>query len=99
MAAIVESRSASPQRAVRFSFQAPPTARGVAVVGDFNAWNRYRHLMRRAASGVWETTLELAPGRYQYKFLVSDQEWFDDPQAQAAVPNEFGGTNAVVEVT
>jgi hypothetical protein len=47
--------------------------------------------------GQWETTVPLAPGRYQYKFLA-DGEWLLDPAAQQNVPNEYGSLNSVVEV-
>jgi len=53
--------------------------------------------MKRRNEGHWETTVALAPGRYQYKFLV-DGEWLPDPAAQKNVPNEYGSLNSVVEV-
>jgi 1,4-alpha-glucan branching enzyme len=86
------------RRAVRFEFQAPANAKRVALVGDFNNWSRYRHLMQRSPSGVWEITVTLAPDRYQYKFLVNDLQWFTDPKAHASVQNSFGTHNSVVEV-
>jgi hypothetical protein len=47
--------------------------------------------------GHWETTVALAPGRYQYKFVV-DGEWIPDLLAQENVWNEHGSLNSVVEV-
>jgi 1,4-alpha-glucan branching enzyme len=86
------------RRTVQFTFQAPPYARQVALAGDFNAWNQRHSTMGRAPSGVWEITMTLAPGRYQYKFLVNAKEWFADPKAQASAPNPYGDNNSVIEV-
>jgi len=88
------------KRAVRFEFQAPAQAQRVAVVGDFNNWNRYSygHSMRKNPAGVWELTTDLAPGRYQYKFLVNESQWVTDPKAQAKASNQYGTDNSVIEV-
>ena len=56
---------------VRFSVWAPNAAR-VAVVGDFNSWDRRRHPMRlRHQAGLWELFVpRVAPGaRYKYDIL------------------------------
>jgi 1,4-alpha-glucan branching enzyme len=86
------------KRAVRFEFQASPTAQRVALVGDFNHWNRYGQSLRKNPAGVWEITVDLAPGRYQYKFLVNDSQWVTDPKAQAKASNQYGTDNSVIEV-
>jgi 1,4-alpha-glucan branching enzyme len=55
----------------RFAVWAPNAAR-VAVVGDFNCWDRRRHPMRlRHSAGVWELFLpRVAPGsRYKYDIV------------------------------
>ncbi|MBI3996667.1 MAG: isoamylase early set domain-containing protein [Candidatus Omnitrophica bacterium] len=86
------------RRATHFEFQAPATAQRVALVGDFNSWNHYSHRMRKATSGLWEATVELAPGRYQYKFLVNDSQWLTDLKAKGQASNQYGTTNSVIEV-
>jgi 1,4-alpha-glucan branching enzyme len=53
--------------------------------------------MRRDSSGYWETTVDLAPGRYQYKFVV-DGEWIPDPLAREHAWNHHGTLNSVLEV-
>lgn len=96
--ATVTQKPDSVLRAVRFEFQAPAYARRVALAGDFNSWNLYRNLMQKDAAGVWQTTVHLAPGRYQYKIVINEKEWLTDPRAQAQVPNRYGSTNSVIEV-
>jgi 1,4-alpha-glucan branching enzyme len=56
---------------VRFAVWAPNATR-VAVVGDFNSWDRRRHPMRlRHSAGVWEIFVpRVAPGsRYKYDIV------------------------------
>jgi len=49
-----------------------PNARTVSVVGDFNDWDRRRHVMRRRSDiGVWEIFVpDLGEGR-TYKFAIT----------------------------
>ena len=72
-------------------------AEKVMLCGDFNGWSRESTPLKRSEKGHWETTLALAPGRYQYKFLV-DGEWIPDPLAQDHAWNQHGTLNSVVEV-
>ena len=74
-----------------------PDARGVSLCGEFNGWSPTATPMKRQGDGLWKATLALAPGRYQYKFIV-DGEWIADPAAQINVPNQHGSLNSVVEV-
>jgi hypothetical protein len=54
-----------------------------------------RHRCPSAANG--RADLTLAPGRYEYRFIV-DGEWMADPLAKDFVPNPFGGQNSLLEV-
>ena len=47
--------------------------------------------------GRWVKELMLAPGRYEYRFVVNG-EWLDDPNAKEVTPNPHGGVNAVLTV-
>jgi 1,4-alpha-glucan branching enzyme len=69
---------------VRFAVWAP-NARRVAVVGDFNSWDRRRHPMRvRYGAGIWELFVpRVAPGS-KYKFDIVGPDgtavpWKADP--------------------
>jgi 1,4-alpha-glucan branching enzyme len=84
---------------VRFAVWAP-NARRVAVVGDFNSWDRRRHPMRvRYGSGVWEIFVpRVAPGSYyKYDILGPDGAklpWKADPVARQTEPPP--GTASIV---
>jgi 1,4-alpha-glucan branching enzyme len=73
-------------------------AQQVFIAGSFNEWRPSTTPMIRRSDGKWAGELKLAPGRYEYRFVV-DGEWTDDPAATDLIPNPFGGANAVLVVT
>lgn len=82
---------------VRFEFTLPNSAREVALVGDFNAWDSEATPMQRDASGTtWSARIPLEPGRHVYAFVVDGQRWVIDPLAPQVPDAGFGPTNAVV---
>jgi 1,4-alpha-glucan branching enzyme len=83
---------------VRFVLVAP-TARHVALVGDFNDWDRTATRLRQTGSdGVWTASISLPPGRHQYAFIVDDTQWRVDPAATLSVDDEFGTTTSIISV-
>src|SRR2546425_1031561 len=83
---------------VRFVLFAPRAHR-VAIAGTFNQWDREATLLAPAGTtGVWTTTLALAPGQHQYAFVVDGERWVTDPAAPA-VDDGFGRRNSVVAVS
>jgi hypothetical protein len=85
-------------RAITLVFVAPQ-AKNVSLAGDFNDWQPARQPMRdEAGDGVWTTTIRLAPGRYEYMFVVNGEEWVPDPLARVRRPDGFGRENAVLDL-
>lgn len=83
---------------VQFVFYAPQ-AGSVALVGDFNDWDRGATPLQRAAGGgFWSVTLPLPVGRHQYAFIVDGQRWMLDPDAPRTLVDDFGEPNSVVTV-
>ena len=76
---------------------AAPRAGRIFVAGDFNHWRPGDLRLRRDETGSWKVQVWLAPGRYEYRFIV-DGEWQNDPHAPASVPNVFGSSNCVLLV-
>lgn len=91
------SRRASVKEAVVFEYF-DPSAKIVTVVGDFNQWNPLARPFKRNTGGLWKVTVRLAPGTYQYKFVVNGQRWEDDPLNVHRVPNEHGTFNSIRKV-
>jgi len=78
---------------VEFSLHAPEATQ-VFVAGDFNGWQPELHPLKRNKQGLWKTKLDLAPGIYQYLYLV-DGFWCEDLGCPSRVDNPFGGQNCV----
>lgn len=74
-----------------------PNAQSVLLCGDFNAWSPGATPMKRSGVGDWQVIVHLAPGRYEYKFLV-DGEWVPDPLSRENVWNRYGTLNSVIHV-
>ena len=85
-------KSTLSKRRVQFSLDAP-NATSVIIAGDFNDWQTRRPL-KRNPQGRWTARISLAPGSYQYRFLV-DGVWCDDPRCSDRVDNRLGGQNCV----
>ncbi len=89
--------AATPKREVTFILNGREVEE-IYLCGDFNQWiPRSLPMIRRGDNRRWEKRLVLAPGRYEYKFIV-DGEWVHDPQACDSVLNAHGSLNSVVEV-
>ena len=80
------------------------TATVVFLAGSFNDWSQTATPMKKGKDGQWSASLPLAPGRYEYKFVV-DGEWCCEPGGTSetvhcthCVMNEFGTMNRVLEV-
>ena len=75
-----------------------PEAKCVKVVGAFNGWSQGEDsLLERDVDGFWSKEVYLAPGVYQYKFLIDDF-WTEDQNNPRVARDSFGRTNSVIEV-
>lgn len=75
-------------RLVRLILDAP-TARRVAVVGDFNAWApSATPLSRDSSSPRWSAVVALRDGDHRYAFVVDGARWVPDP---STTPVRDGG--------
>jgi 1,4-alpha-glucan branching enzyme len=81
---------------VTFELTAPDAAE-VFVAGVFNAWDPRANQLTKGADGVFRTTMDIAPGSYEYKFVV-DGTWVEDPANPDTVADPYGGKNSVLTV-
>jgi 1,4-alpha-glucan branching enzyme len=59
----------------------------VAVVGDFNGWSPYAHVLRKRSNGTRSVAVTVPAGRpVHFRYLTEDGRWFDDPQASEHTP-------------
>lgn len=86
---------------IEFVFPANAAAQvqSVHLVGDFNSWDKVSHPMAMDKKGQsYSLTLELPLGQsFQFRYLVNNQDWHNDWEADAYAPNSFGGENSVVK--
>ena len=81
-----------------------PEAKAVFIAGTFNDWNLKDIPMKRLKSGKWKASIELAPGSYEYKFIVDDN-WCCSPSCEdesscpQCVTNCHGTMNRTLEVS
>ena len=74
------------------------TAHSVYVVGDFNNWITDNLPMKRQKSGDFTLTLDLDIGKeYQFRYLLDQQYWINDEEADKYYRTHFGDCeNSVV---
>jgi len=68
----------------------------VFIAGDFNDWNP-EDLQLKQHHGIYEISIDLPAGRYEYKFVV-DGNWIVDESADEIVTDKFGNRNSVTFV-
>ncbi|MGI6495231.1 MAG: glycogen-binding domain-containing protein [Kiritimatiellia bacterium] len=70
----------------------------VFVAGDFNGWDpTAKALTDKAGTGLYKAILLLAPGTYEYKFVINGT-WTVDPECKEWVKNNMGTLNSVLRV-
>jgi len=93
---------------VLFQFEAP-SAQRVQLAGNWpeNDWLRGRAetgsyligLMEdEDDDGIWTLVVDLDPGRYQYKFVIDEKTWKEDPNNPQRVDDGYGGNNSLLIV-
>ncbi len=81
---------------IEFEYYAPQSKK-VEVAGSFNEWNPSKTPLKKERDGKWKATLELQPGRYEYRYWV-DGGWENDQRPVECASNPFGTWNCVLQV-
>jgi 1,4-alpha-glucan branching enzyme len=74
-----------------------PAAKEIFLCGDFNNWSSTTNKMKRDNTGRFKLSINLSPGRYQYKFLV-DGRWMVDQKPTMLIDNGLGTKNSVLDI-
>lgn len=84
----------------RVPAEAAGTAGSVHVVGDFNDWDLYAIPLKKLKDGTFKVTLELEPNHeYQFRYLIDENTWENDWEADRYEPSPYSDTdNSVVVV-
>jgi 1,4-alpha-glucan branching enzyme len=67
------------------------------LVGEFNNW-KPDVPMKKLKNGAFTVTIDLEKdNEYQFRYLLANQRWENDPEADKYVPTPFGDSqNSVV---
>jgi 1,4-alpha-glucan branching enzyme len=84
---------------VTFKLPANVEASSVSLLGEFNDWNAEEHSMKQLKDGSWSLTIALNPGKtYRFRYLLDEERWENDWEADGYAPNEFGAEDSLVSV-
>ena len=86
----------------KVSFEVPTDrigkGRDVRVLGTFNGWSWDKGLAMTNGGGTYKADIELAPGDYQFRYLVDNQEWQNDWEAQGYTASGYNSDNCLLEL-
>ena len=88
----------------KVTFDLPVAAIGpankVSLTGDFNNWDVESTPMKKRKDGSFTVTVDLPrDAEYQFRYLIDDQRWENDREADKYIPTPVGGgDNSVIVV-
>ena len=88
----------------KVTFKIPETvgngAENAHVVGEFNDWSISATPMKRLKTGAFSATVKLAKARsYQFRYLLGQSHWENDPDADEYIPTPYGDShNSVISL-
>ena len=85
-------------RKVNFIYEPSKVVKEVYLVGSMNDWNIKANKMVETSKGVYEISLLLKPGEYEYKFNEDGMFYVTDQNAKDFADDGFGGKNSVLVV-
>lgn len=84
---------------VTFKLATEAEAQKASLLGEFNAWDKKAHPMKKLKDGSFSITVSLDAGTdYRFRYLLDGEEWANDEAPDAVVVNRFGSQDCVVTV-
>ena len=72
-------------------------AKEVKVLGEFNNWSWKEGLPMKSGKEGYKATVELVTGRhYEFRYMLDNETWVNDWEADAYYPTPYGVENSVV---
>lgn len=82
---------------VKFSFKVE-NAETIEILGLNSDW-KSSVIMSKKKDGSFSADINLPKDtRHEFKYLVNEKEWLNEPGADSEAPNEFGGINSVIVI-
>jgi hypothetical protein len=80
---------------VKFSFKVE-NAETVEILGLNSDWQN-SVIMSKKKDGSFSAAVTLPKdSKHEFKYLVNEREWLNEPEADGETPNEYGGSNSVI---
>ncbi len=80
---------------VKFTFQVE-NAETIEILGLNSDWEN-SIVMSKKKDGSFTCDVSLPKdSKHEFKYLVNETEWINEPAADEQLPNEFGGNNSVI---
>ncbi len=77
--------------------EAVKKAKEIRILGDFNNWTWEEGIPMKAKNGNYSAVVDLDKDHeYQFRYVIDNEAWENDWQADAYVPSPFGADNSVV---
>jgi 1,4-alpha-glucan branching enzyme len=99
---MIKKKLNSTGETVRITFELPgETAEdSIALVGSFNDWDPEANPMSYVKSrDVWKEGMTFDTGQtVEFRYLVDDTEWHNDPDADAYSATPYASENSVLEL-
>ncbi|WP_070969324.1 isoamylase early set domain-containing protein [Vibrio sonorensis] len=81
---------------VTFELPAAEVEGGVALVADFSDWQPTK-MKKVAKTQSYKCKVRLAKdAQYEFRYLMDNDVWLNDPNADQYKPNGFGEDNSVI---
>ena len=80
---------------VKFSFQAE-NAETIEILGLNSNWEESVFMSRKKDGSFSADVNRPKDSKHEFKYLVNETEWINDPEADSQAPNVYGGVNSVV---
>ncbi|MCI5165319.1 MAG: glycoside hydrolase [Candidatus Electrothrix sp. GM3_4] len=83
----------------RVTFKCPNQehADSAMLAGEFNGWSTTETPMKKLKDGSFSITISLeACYSYSFRYVLNDNIWINDPEADEHVANEHGESNSVL---
>jgi 1,4-alpha-glucan branching enzyme len=77
-------------KGVLFSFE-KQDAGTVSVAGTMNNWDSKKNMMKKNKNGIWTGVVAIPAGKIEYKFVINDKDWVDDPKNPDKIEDSYGG--------
>lgn len=82
---------------VKFSFNVE-NAETIEILGLNSDWEN-SIVMSKKKDGSFSADVNLPKdSTHEFKYLVNDTEWVNEPEADTVAPNVYGGTNSVISL-